>query len=88
MTLKTVAIVGAAGVFLLVFLSTLPVVTPVVVMRDAVPALRVSNAVAIVMLFATGSAYVHLTGRRPVWVGTSMVVLGGVLVGLTIALGG
>src|SRR5262245_41790792 len=45
---------GALGVFLLVFLSTLPVVIPFVVMHNAVPALRVSNAIAIGMLFLTG----------------------------------
>jgi hypothetical protein len=79
---------GAAAVFLLVFLSTFPVVIPFIVMRNAVPALRVSNAIAIVMLFATGYAYGRLTGYRPAWVGGAMVVLGGALVGLTIALGG
>ncbi len=79
---------GAAGVCLLVFLSTFPVVIPFIVMRNAVPALRVSNAVAIVLLFLTGYAYGRLTGRRPVWVGCSMVVLGAVLAGLTMALGG
>jgi hypothetical protein len=79
---------GAVGVFLLVFLSTFPVVIPFIVMRNAVPALRVSNAIAIVLLFATGWTFGRLTGRSPAWVGVSMVALGGVLVGLTIALGG
>jgi len=79
---------GAAAVFLLVFLSTFPVVIPFIVMRNAVPALRVSNAIAIALLFATGYAYGRLTGHRPAWVGLSMVVLGCVLVGLTMALGG
>jgi hypothetical protein len=79
---------GAVGVFLLVFLSTFPVVIPFIVMRNAVPALRVSNAIAIVLLFATGWTFGRLTGRNPAWVGVSMVALGGVLVGLTIALGG
>jgi hypothetical protein len=79
---------AAVGVFLLVFLSTFPVVIPFIVMRSALPALRVSNAVAIALLFATGWAYGRLTGRHPGLVGASMVVLGGALVGLTIALGG
>ncbi len=79
---------GAAGVFLLVFLSTFPVVIPFIFMHSAGPALRVSNAVAIVMLFLTGYAFGRLAGRRPWLVGISMVVLGLVLVGLTIALGG
>ena len=79
---------GALGVFLLVFLSTFPVTIPFIVMRDAVPALRVSNAIAVVSLFGAGYAFGRLTGRRPVWVGTATVVLGIILVGLTIALGG
>jgi hypothetical protein len=79
---------GALGVFLLVFLSTFPVTIPFIVMRDAVPALRVSNAIAVVSLFGAGYAFGRLTGRRPVWVGTATVVLGAILVGITIALGG
>jgi VIT1/CCC1 family predicted Fe2+/Mn2+ transporter len=80
--------VGAAAVFLLVFLSTFPVVIPFIFMRNAMPALRVSNAIAVAMLFATGYTYGRLTGYRPVRMGISMVVLGMILVGITIALGG
>jgi hypothetical protein len=79
---------GALGVFLLVFVSTFPVVIPFIFMRSAGPALRVSNVIAILMLFLTGYAFGRLTGRRPWLVGISMVVLGSVLVGLTMALGG
>jgi hypothetical protein len=79
---------GALGVFLWVFLSTFPVVIPFIVMRDPVPALRVSNAIAIVLLFVAGYAFGRLTGRQPVWMGTAVVVLGAVLVGITMALGG
>ena len=79
---------GAAGVFLLVFLSTFPVVIPFIFMRNAMPALRVSNAIAVAMLFTTGYTYGRLTGYRPVGMGISMVVLGAVLVAITMALGG
>jgi hypothetical protein len=79
---------GAAAVFLLVFLSTFPVVIPFIFMRDAVPALRVSNTIAVAMLFMTGYTYGRLTGYRPVGVGISMVLLGAALVGMTMALGG
>jgi len=79
---------GAVGVFLLVFLSTFPVVIPFIFMRNAGPALRVSNAVAIVMLFLTGYAFGRMTGRYPWFLGIVMVFLGLILVGLTIALGG
>lgn len=79
---------GALGVFLLVFLSTFPVVIPFMIMQDAVPALRVSNGVAIAMLFIAGFAYGRMTGIYPWLIGVSMVILGAVLVLLTIALGG
>jgi hypothetical protein len=79
---------GALGVFLLVFLSTFPVVIPFIVMSDAVPALRVSNAVAVALLFVAGYLYGRITARRPVVAGIVMVVFGAALVGLTIALGG
>ena len=70
------------------FVSTFPVVVPFIVMRDPVPAMRVSNAIAVVLLFAAGYVFGRLTGRHPVWVGSGMVVLGSILVGITIALGG
>jgi hypothetical protein len=79
---------GAVGVFLLVFLSTFPVAIPFMVMTEAQPAMRVSNAVAVVLLFTTGYAFGRITGRQPSLVGCGMVVLGLLLVGLTMALGG
>ncbi len=79
---------GALGVFLLVFLSTFPVVIPFIFMKNAWLALRVSNAIAIAMLFLTGYAFGRTTGRHPWVMGVSMVVLGGVLAGITMALGG
>lgn len=79
---------GAVGVFLLVFLCTFPVVIPFIFMRNVGPAMRVSNAIAIVMLFWTGYAFGRMTGRHPWLFGISMVVLGLILVGLTMALGG
>jgi hypothetical protein len=79
---------GALGVFLLVFLSTFPVVIPFLFVPDLFTALRVSNAIAIVMLFAAGYAFGKMTGRRPVGVGIAMVILGAALVSVTMALGG
>lgn len=79
---------GALCVFLLVFLSTLPVVIPFTFMKDITLALRVSDGIAIVMLYLTGHAFGHTTGRNPLWTGIWMVVLGAILVGATIALGG
>jgi hypothetical protein len=79
---------GACGVALLVFFSTIPVALPFVFIQSAGPALRASNAIAIVMLFLTGCAFGRLTTRRPLPVGIAMVALGITLVAITIALGG
>jgi VIT family len=79
---------AALGVFLLVFVSTFPVAIPFIFMHDAGPALRVSNAIAIVMLFTLGYAFGRVAAHNPWVTGISMVVLGMILVGMTIALGG
>lgn len=79
---------GAGGIFLLVFLATFPVVIPFIVMPDAGRALRVSNGIAILMLFGAGYAYGKCVERGPWLMGIAMVILGAVLVGLTMALGG
>ena len=79
---------GALGVFLLVFLSTFPVAVPFIMMQNAAHAMRISNGVAVVMLFITGVAYGRCVGRSPWGFGVTMVVLGLALVALTIALGG
>jgi len=80
---------GAVAVFLLVFASTFPVVIPFFVFRT-VPsfALRVSNGVALAMLYAGGHALGRHEGLRPVPLGLAMMGVGSVLVFITIALGG
>ncbi len=79
---------GALGVFLLVFASTFPVAMPFIFMHEAGPALRLSNAIAIVLLFILGYAFGRVTTHNKWVMGISMVALGMVLVGMTIALGG
>ena len=79
---------GALGVFLLVFVSTLPVALPFVIVHNTLTAMRVSNAIAVSMLFVAGVGYGRVVGGRPWVFGLSMVALGGSLVALTIALGG
>lgn len=79
---------GGAGVFLAVFLSTFPVVIPFILMSDARLALRISNVIAVVMLFLTGYAFGRYAGYRPWRMGFWMAVLGSGLVAAAIALGG
>jgi hypothetical protein len=79
---------GAGMVFLLVFLSTLPVVVPFVFMARLQPAMRVSNSIAVTMLFIAGVVYGRSIGRRTWGIGLAMVALGLVLSAVTMALGG
>jgi hypothetical protein len=79
---------GALGLCLLSFLSTFPVVIPFLLLNDARFALRVSYAVAIVMLFGCGYAFGIHSGLRPWTAGLSMVAVGGALVSVAVALGG
>ena len=79
---------GAVGVFLLVFLSTFPVVVPFLFMQNPGLALRISNGIAIAMLFGAGYMLAGYAGTRRVVTGLVMVGIGAVLVAITIALGG
>ena len=73
---------------LLVLLATLPVAVPFLLIGEVERALRVSNGVAVAMLFVSGVSLARASGLRPWVLGGLMVVLGVVLVGITIALGG
>jgi hypothetical protein len=79
---------GALGVFLLVFLSTLPIVLPFLVIAQPGVAMRASNAIAVLMLFGCGWSLGKHAGRPAVHAGLLMVGVGLVLVAVTIALGG
>jgi len=78
----------ALGVFFWVFVTTFPVAIPFIVMKDVAWAMRVSNMIAIVLLFMAGYAFGRVAEYRPWLTGLAMVVLGGALAGITIALGG
>jgi hypothetical protein len=79
---------GALGVFLIVVSATLPVVIPFALIEDAKRALRVSNGIAIGMLFVTGYAFGRFSGHRPLWMAAAMVIVGGAMVAITVSLGG
>jgi VIT1/CCC1 family predicted Fe2+/Mn2+ transporter len=81
-------LLGALAVFLLVFLSTLPVVVPFLFPLEAKVALRISNAIAIALLFLVGLRVGRYVSYRPLLVGLGSVALGALLVAITIALGG
>lgn len=72
----------------LVFGSTLPIALPFLLFQDGQLAMRVSNGIAIAMLFVAGALYARVVGGRAWLIGGTMVVLGIALVAMTIALGG
>ena len=78
----------ALAVFLLVFLATLPVALPFAFIHEAHRALRVSNGIALAMLFLGGYYLGRHAGRHRWWSGLVMLAIGVVLVWATIALGG
>jgi VIT1/CCC1 family predicted Fe2+/Mn2+ transporter len=79
---------GALGVFLLVVLSTFPVVIPFMLVSGTALAMRLSNAVALVMLFAGGYRLGKYAGLVAWRTGLAMAAVGGVLVSIIMALGG
>jgi VIT1/CCC1 family predicted Fe2+/Mn2+ transporter len=79
---------GALGIFFLVVLSTFPVVIPFIVLEDARTALRISNALAILLLFVCGFLFARHAGLWPITTAVIMVVIGAALVSVAIALGG
>lgn len=79
---------GAFYVAILVFASTFPVVLPFLFFTEPLWALRLSNAIAVAMMFGLGVAFGRLSGRSPLLMGGGMVLVGGALVALALALGG
>src|SRR5512135_1443273 len=63
----------AVAVFLVVLLSTFPVVTPFLLVREPRLAIRVSNGISIVMLFILGASLGRLTSGRWLRTGLGMV---------------
>ena len=82
-------LLAGLGVFLLVVVATLPVVLPFLFVHDhPTRALRISNGIAILLLFLTGYVYGYHTGHRPLRSALIMIVIGAAMVAITIALGG
>ncbi|HWH49174.1 MAG TPA: hypothetical protein VN664_15335, partial [Burkholderiales bacterium] len=80
--------VGAVGVFLIVVLTTFPLVVPFMVFQETAIAMRASNAVAVVTLFVAGYMLGRHSGGIAWRSGLVMVMIGVVLIGSTIALEG
>jgi VIT1/CCC1 family predicted Fe2+/Mn2+ transporter len=79
---------GAFLIFILVFTCTFPVALPFIFLTNTALALRISNGIALSILFSGGISVGKYAGFNPYKTGGIMIVLGIILVALTIALGG
>lgn len=79
---------AALGVFALVVLATFPIVIPFMFIQEAALALRVSNWLAVAMLFVSGLVLGRHAGGSPWLYGVMFAVIGALLVNAIIALGG
>ena len=79
---------AALVIFLLVSATAIPGVIPFLVMQDSDLALRVSNAVLILLLFVGGYRWGCYTDARPWRVGLTVMLLGVAMVLVAVALGG
>jgi hypothetical protein len=81
-------LLAALAVFLLVVLSTFPVVLPFALMTDVAAAKNVSGGIAVVMLFLGGLGFGRYAGYGSWRSGLIMAALGVLLVGAIKVLGG
>jgi VIT1/CCC1 family predicted Fe2+/Mn2+ transporter len=81
-------LIGALACFCLCVGSALPAALPFLLFDAPLLALRVSNGVLLASLFVLGFIWAKLIGARPLLTAFGLLLVGGALVGITIALGG
>jgi VIT1/CCC1 family predicted Fe2+/Mn2+ transporter len=79
---------GALASFWLVFFGSIPAAVPFLFVRDPWIALRISNAILILLLFVAGLRWARYTTLHPWLTGLTFLVTGVGLVALAISLGG
>ena len=79
---------GALGVFILVTLSTFPLVAPFLVFRELAPALLASRIIAVALLFLGGWLLAQHSGGTRWLAGSGMAAIGALLIAALVALGG
>ena len=81
-------LLGGMAVALVILVATLPIVVPYLVVQDPNLAVRISNGIALTMLFLLGAWWARVVGGRWLPIATGLTLTGLVLVLITIALGG
>jgi hypothetical protein len=79
---------AALAVFLLVVSATLPPVLPFILLDHVPTAMRLSNFIAVAMLFFIGWRLDQQMNQTAPWMRIVVPIMGCILVGVTIALGG
>jgi hypothetical protein len=74
--------------FLIVFGATIPMLLPFMLLKNEVHALRISNALALAMLFAMGWRWAAFANMSRLKTGLALLAMGVVLVVVTLVLGG
>src|SRR5574341_2259858 len=81
-------LLGGMAVALVILLATFPIVVPYLLVSNPNLAVRLSNLIALTLLFLLGVRWGQVVGARPFRIGAGLTLLGMVLVLITIALGG
>ena len=76
------------AIFILVVLSTIPISIPFLFIENVAIAIRVSNMVAVILMFTCGWLLAGYSGYNKLKTGLFMTLLGVALVSITIVLGG
>lgn len=79
---------GGVAVALVIVLATLPVVVPFLALSDPNLAVRLSNLIALALLFLLGAWWGRVVGGSSFGIAAGLTLVGVVLVLITIALGG
>lgn len=81
-------IFGGIAIFFMAVVATLPVVIPFLLISDPIWAIRLSNIIAILMLFLLGYKWAQHTLVRPLYMGLGLAAVGLVITLIAIPLGG
>ena len=81
-------VMGGLAVALVILACTLPIVAPLYFIETPETAVRISNAVALTLLFLLGTWWGRVVGLGSIKIGFGLTAIGMALVGVTIALGG
>jgi hypothetical protein len=85
---KKEEVLGAIATAWLVFAASFPAVLPFLFLDDRFIALRLSNALLLIMLFIVGYRWARITNSQPWLVGGALTLTGLVMVLIAIPLGG